>query len=203
MRLLDRIAAVGKRRHLAVNTIECYGRWVAQFLRFGRDAHGGAWRHPAELGADEVGAFLTHLAVARERSASSQNQAANGLAFLYKQVLVDELGEDCLGRFAAERGARPVRVPTVLSVGEVARLCDAMRAEADRRDDGGEDEDAAGKGAAPEMKKARGSPATGLGGCSLSCRAGRGRHSPRRCSGVRTRQLSRVRRRAAACSGRA
>jgi integron integrase len=112
------------RRHLSPLTIECYQRWVRQFLRFARE--GGRWRHPRELRGPDVGEFLTHLAVERRLSASSQNQAANALVFLYKQVLAEELGADHLGPFAGERSRRPVRVPTVLSVGEVERVLGAM-----------------------------------------------------------------------------
>jgi hypothetical protein len=45
----------------------------------------------------------------------------NAIVFLYKQVLVDELGPEHLGRFCAERARRPVRVPTVLSAAEAIR----------------------------------------------------------------------------------
>jgi len=44
-------------------------------------------RHPAEMGPAEVEAFLTHLAVNRNVSASTQNQALNALVFLYREVL--------------------------------------------------------------------------------------------------------------------
>jgi site-specific recombinase XerD len=64
--------------------------------------------------------------VDRKLSASSQNQATNAIVFLYKQVLADELPEDHLGRFVAERSRRPARVPTVLSQGEVQAVIEAM-----------------------------------------------------------------------------
>src|SRR2546423_7046830 len=110
MKLLERLAVVGARRHLSPLTIECYQRWVGQFLAFCRVE--GRWRTPAELRAPEVEAFLNHLAVERRLSASSQNQAINAIVFLYKQVLADELPQDYLGRFAAERSKRPLKVPT-------------------------------------------------------------------------------------------
>jgi integron integrase len=59
-------------------------------------------------------------------SASSQNQALCAIVFLYKHVLIEELGQDHQGRFRFERAKRPVRVPTVLSSGEVERLVAAM-----------------------------------------------------------------------------
>ena len=129
MKLLERMEAVGKRRHLSPRTIRCYQSWVMDFLRFHRavDASGdGRWRHPRELAEREVEAYLTYLAVKRKLSASSQNQATNALVYLYKQVLADELGKDHLGKFAAERSRRRGRLPTVLSAAEVQRVLDAI-----------------------------------------------------------------------------
>ena len=124
MRLLERVAMVARRRRLAETTIDCYSVWIRRFLAFHREAQG--WRHPKELRAAEVEAFLNHLATRRRVSASTQNQALNAIAFLYRQVLGDELGEDHLGRFHAERARGPVRVPTVLSTSEVGRLIHAL-----------------------------------------------------------------------------
>lgn len=104
MKLLERLDAVGKRRHLSPRTIKCSQTWVRDYLRFHRN--GNRWRHPGELAEREVEAYLTHLAVDRKLSASSQNQATNALVYLYKHVLADELGADHLGKFAAERSRR-------------------------------------------------------------------------------------------------
>ena len=125
MKLLDRVRDVALRRHLAASTIDCYLMWIREFLHFSRRQ--GRWRTPAELRAAEVEAFLTHLARDRRLSASSQNQATCAIVFLYRQVLADELGEDHLGRFAAERAQRPVTVPTVLSADEAAGVIDAVK----------------------------------------------------------------------------
>jgi len=122
--LLQRLGDVAARRHLARSTLQCYRSWVGEFLRFSR--LGGAWRHPRELFAADVEAFLTHLARDRRLSASSQNQAMCAIVFLYKHVLGDELGEGHLGKFQSERARRSVRVPTVLSTAEVQRLIDAV-----------------------------------------------------------------------------
>jgi integron integrase len=124
MKLLDQMQAVGRRRHLSPRTITCYQAWVKDFLRFHRE--GDRWRHPRELAEREVEAYLTHLAVKRRLSASSQNQATNALVYLYKRVLGDELGKDHLGKFAAERSRRRARVPTVLSESEVQRVIRAI-----------------------------------------------------------------------------
>ena len=125
MKLLQRVCDVGLRRHLAKVTIECYQLWITQFLRFCRVE--GKWRHPREIRAADVGAFLTHLARDRKLSASSQNQATCAIVFLFKQVLVDELGADHLGQFEFERSHRPARVPTVLSADETLRVIETMK----------------------------------------------------------------------------
>lgn len=69
-----------------------------------------------------MAAFLTHMAVERRLSESSQNQALCAIVFLYGQVLGDELGKEHLGDISALRSTRPRRLPTVLSVSEVQRL---------------------------------------------------------------------------------
>jgi integron integrase len=125
MKLLERVRDVGLRRHLAKVTIECYQMWIEQFLRFCRGD--GDWRQPRDIHATDVEAFLTHLARDRRLSASSQNQATCAIVFLFKQVLAEELAEDHLGRFEAERSHRPVRVPTVLSSGEALRIIESMK----------------------------------------------------------------------------
>jgi integron integrase len=130
MKLLERVRQVGIRRHLSGLTIECYQRWIREFLQFCRVD--GIWRQPSEVGTKQVEAFLTHLAVGRQLSASSQNQATNALVFLYKQVLAEELPADHLGRFAAERSRRPARIPTVLSENEVRRIMAQMPQESAR-----------------------------------------------------------------------
>lgn len=125
MRLMESVHAVAKRRRLAKQTIYAYSSWIKQFLAFCRVD--GEWQNPIHLGTTHVDAFLTHLVRDRRLSASSQNQAINAIVFLYQQVLIDQVGPDHLGRFAAERSTRPVRLPTVLSTNEVTTLIDSMR----------------------------------------------------------------------------
>ena len=125
MRLMQRVRATAARKHLAQTTVSCYTAWIRDFLRFSRNSDGD-WRPPAELGALDVERFLNDIALRRRLSASAQNQAINAIVFLYRQVLVDELGELHLGRFAAERASRPGRLPTVLSVPEVQAVLGAL-----------------------------------------------------------------------------
>ena len=96
-------------RHYARRTIQTYERWLRRYLRFHK------MRHPREMGSAEINAFLSHLAVSEQVSASTQNQALAALLFLYRQVLETDPGD--LG--AVVRARRPKRLPVVLSVVEV------------------------------------------------------------------------------------
>ena len=103
-------------RHYSIRTEESYVAWIRCFILF----HGK--RHPLEMGAAEINAFLTHLAVAGRVSASTQNQAFSAILFLYLKVLeVDP------GRIAGVvRAKRPKRLPVVLTPDEVRRTLAAM-----------------------------------------------------------------------------
>ena len=84
-KLLEQVRDLIRTRHYSYRTEEAYLHWIRQYILF----HGK--RHPTELGAAEVSAFLTHLAVKRQVAASTQNQALAALLFLYKNVLKEEL----------------------------------------------------------------------------------------------------------------
>jgi site-specific recombinase XerD len=71
-------------------------------------------RHPRDLGRDEITAFLTHLAVERKVSASTQGQALSALLFLYKHLLHQPF--DWLDH--VERAKKPARLPVVLTRGD-------------------------------------------------------------------------------------
>ena len=119
MKLLDQVRHVIRARHYSRETEKTYVDWIKRFLRF-HAAHGG-WRHPREMGAVDVEALLTHLAIRRHVSASTQNQALNALVFLYRRVLDIDLGE-----IGAVRAKRPRRLPVVLSADEVAAVIDQL-----------------------------------------------------------------------------
>jgi site-specific recombinase XerD len=75
-------------------------------------------RHPADMGAEHVQSFLSHLAVERGVSASTQNQAKAALLFLYKEVLHQDL--PWLAEVVAAKASR--RLPVVLTTHEVRQL---------------------------------------------------------------------------------
>jgi len=84
-RLLDQARDKLRTLHYSYRTEQQYLQWVRRFILF-QDK-----RHPRTMGAPEVEAFLTHLAVTRKVSASTQNQALAALLFLYQKVLEIEL----------------------------------------------------------------------------------------------------------------
>jgi len=109
---LDQVRAALRARHYSRRTEEAYVGWIVRFIRFHR------LRHPRELGEPEIGAFLTHLAVARRVSSSTQNQALSGILFLYRDVLQRPF-EFLDG---VVRAKASTRVPVVLTRAEVQRI---------------------------------------------------------------------------------
>jgi len=101
---------------MSPRTEKAYCHWVRRFVRHHQ------LRHPAELGAPEVSEFLTHLATQLAVSASTQNQAAAALLFLYTEVL----GRDLCAFDGVVRAKRPQRLPVVLSRQEVAAVLERL-----------------------------------------------------------------------------
>src|SRR5688500_2169473 len=126
---MERLDRACRLAHLARSTRLQYLRWVEQFLRFHR-RRDGRWRGPHELRGGEVASFLTHMAVERRLSESSQNQALCAIVFLYTHVL-SELPKDHLGDIRALRSTRPRTLPTVLSAAELGRLLQSLPIETD------------------------------------------------------------------------
>jgi integron integrase len=115
-KLLEQMREALRLRHYSLRTEEAYTDWARRFILF----HGK--RHPKGMGAAEVQAFLSHLAVERGVSASTQNQAKAALLFLYRQVLGVEL--PWLDEVVQAKERR--RLPVVLSPGDVRRLLDQL-----------------------------------------------------------------------------
>ena len=108
-RLLDQMRQALRSRHYSSRTEQSYCQWIKRFVHFHH------LRHPAEMGETEINAFLTHLAVKQEVSASTQNQALSVLLFLYRHVLNREVGE--IGEVIRTR--RPKRLPVVMTRDEI------------------------------------------------------------------------------------
>lgn len=111
-RLLDRVREAIRRKHYSRRTEETYVHWIKRFIyHYGK-------RHPKEMGAAEVTAFLNHLAAERHVASSTQNQALAALLFLYREAL----GHALPWLDGLDRAKHPVRLPMVLSEAEVRAL---------------------------------------------------------------------------------
>lgn len=108
-KLLDQVRGKIRLKHYSIRTEQAYVNWIRRFI-----LHFDV-QHPRNLGAPEVEAFLTHLAVAGNVAAATQNQAKSALLFLYREVLEIELS--WLDNVAQAR--TPKRLPVVLTRSEV------------------------------------------------------------------------------------
>ena len=117
--LIQRYRELLQTRHYARRTVKSYEQWLRRFLRFHR------MRHPRDMGSAEVNAYLTHLAVQEQVSASTQNQALAALLFLYRDLLEQELEIEGVVRARTRQ-----RVPVVLSEAEVRAVRERLDGEA-------------------------------------------------------------------------
>jgi len=115
-RLLDKVHAVARARHLSPRTEEAYRSWIVRFVRF------SDLRHPSELGPADVRRFLEWLAAERRVSASTVNQAHAALLFLYRDVL----REPARCPAAIPRARLRGNPPDVLAPVEASRLLAAV-----------------------------------------------------------------------------
>ncbi len=116
-RLMEQLRRRLRTRHYSRNTEDAYCGWVRRFILF-HDR-----RSPATMGEPEIAAYLTHLAVDKNMSASTQNQALHAILFLYQHVFGQPVGFVKVMLPAR----RPVRPPIVLSQAEVRTVLAAMR----------------------------------------------------------------------------
>ena len=111
-RLLTTLRSKLRLGHYSARTEEAYVHWVHRFVRYWR------YRHPNEMGPEEVAGFLRHLAEDRQVAAATQTQALAALLYLYREVLGRQLPLE--GR--VPRARRPTRIPTILGKREVERV---------------------------------------------------------------------------------
>ena len=99
-------------RHYSRRTEQAYWHWTRHFVLW------SGKRHPIDMGAPEIGQFLSHLATERNVSASTQRQALAALLFLYREALRIEL--PWVDNIV--RAKQPQRLPVVLTREEVGRI---------------------------------------------------------------------------------
>ena len=116
-KLLDQVRGRLRVKHYSLRTEQTYLHWIKRFIFF----HGK--RHPKDLGARDIEAFLTYLAVEGKVSASTQNLAKSSLLFLYREVL--EIKLPWLDNITQAKA--PKRLPVVLTVGEVQAVLPRLK----------------------------------------------------------------------------
>ena len=104
-RLLEQVRSIIRLKHYSIRTEEAYIRWIKEYILFHRK------RHPLELGAEHVSQFLSHLAETKHVAASTQNQAASALLFLYREVLANPL--PWLDQ--VQKAKQPAKLPVVFT----------------------------------------------------------------------------------------
>ena len=99
-------------KRYAKRTIKAYLVWIADYIRFHK------YQHPKKMGDQDVRVYLTHLAVKRNLSASTQASALNALVFLYSKYLEQPLSDE----IGFVNSGRKPKLPTVLTISEVQQL---------------------------------------------------------------------------------
>jgi integron integrase len=118
-KLLDQVRAAIRTMHYSIRTEQAYVDWIRRFILFHKK------RHPAEMGKDEIEAFLTHLAVEGRVAASTQSQAKAALLYLYQRVLKQDV--EWLKDIVSAKQLQ--RLPTVLTVDEARTLLSRLEGE--------------------------------------------------------------------------
>lgn len=104
VRFLDQLRAFIRSKQMAYKTEQTYCKWVTRFIRYHNH------KHPSEMGANEVDAFLSALVLKRNASVNTQKTALNAIAFLYNKFLKIELGD-----LNFSPSTKPATIPTVFS----------------------------------------------------------------------------------------
>lgn len=115
-KLLTQLRDAIRSKHYAYQTEKVYIHWVKKYIYFHNLSH------PKDMGAAEVGEFLSDLAVNHKVSPSTQNQALCSVIFLYKYVIGKELGEITNLMWAKKN----IYLPVVLSQSEVLKIFEGM-----------------------------------------------------------------------------
>lgn len=115
-KLLDQVKNELSVNHYSKKTEEAYIGWIKRFILFHNK------RHPIDMGAEEIKSFLDNLVTNHHVSSATQNQALQGILFLYKNILNKDVGwiENI------KWSTRVKHLPVVLSKREVAKIFDNL-----------------------------------------------------------------------------
>jgi len=111
-KLLDKVRTELRSKHYSRKTETAYTNWIKRFIFFHNK------RHPKDMGAEEIKSFVDNLVTNHHVSSATQNQALQGILFLYKNILNKDVGwiENI------KRSSRVKHLPVVLSKKEVEKV---------------------------------------------------------------------------------
>lgn len=114
---LEQFEKILRLKSYARKTEKTYLYWTKQFLSY---AHSTASKtnNCVDVSSETIKDFLAHLAIKRNVSASTQNQAFNALLMFFRLVLNQDLG-DLRHSIRAKTGSR---LPVVFSVAEIKAI---------------------------------------------------------------------------------
>ena len=115
-RLLDEVRNALSIRHYSLKTEKSYVRWIKDYIYFHNK------KHPADMGEQEINKYITHLAVNKKVSSSTQNHALCAIVFLYKNVLRKDIND--LGPLVWAKKTK--KIPVVFSKDEVQAILEKM-----------------------------------------------------------------------------
>lgn len=115
-KLLDQVKIHLRSLHYSKRTEESYVNWIKRFILFNNKVH------PEQLGKDQIRKYLNYLAVERNVSASTQNQALQAILFLYKEIIHKDIGwvDDI------KRPTKPKHIPVVFTKPEAHSIIQQM-----------------------------------------------------------------------------
>jgi site-specific recombinase XerD len=114
-KLLDIVRDKIRFKHYSISTEQTYIHWIKHYIFF-HDK-----KHPIDMAKKEIEEFLTHLAVNKKVSPTTQNQAFSAILFLYKEVLSIDMSND---NIQALRAQERKHIPVVLTKEEVIKIID-------------------------------------------------------------------------------
>lgn len=115
--LLETARKILRLKHYSIRTERSYLYWMRRYIVFHKK------RPPREMGAPEIEAFLSHIAINENVAGSTQNQAFNALLFLYQKVLNISLENE---KIDAVRAKKKKNLPVVLTKEQVKKVITLM-----------------------------------------------------------------------------
>jgi integron integrase len=111
IKLLEQVRAAIRVRHYSRRTEDAYLNWIKDYIYFHQK------KHPSGLGATEISRYISYLAIERNVSGSTQNQALCAIIFLYKHVLKEKIND-----IELVWSKKPKRLPVVFTREEVKNI---------------------------------------------------------------------------------